>query len=179
VRADARRNRALVLEAAIAAFAELGLAVPVHEIARRAGVGTGTVSRHFPTKDDLYRAIVMQRIERLVERATELAGTRPPGVAFTEFFASMVRDGAFDQGLADALTGVGFDVGAAAVTAEQDFMSALRSLLEAAQRAGAVRADVDVDDVKALVTGCLARGRDDAARERMLAVAEAGLRPPA
>jgi AcrR family transcriptional regulator len=178
VRADAQRNRALVLDAAIAAFAAEGLAVPVHEIARRAGVSTGTVSRHFPTKDDLYLAIVMERVEQMVQRAGRLAGTLPAGEAFTEFFASMVRDGAVDQGLADALTGAGFDIGAAADTAEHDVMGALRGLLERAQQAGAVRQDVDVDDVKALVTGCLARGRDDAARDRMLAIAEAGLRPP-
>jgi AcrR family transcriptional regulator len=56
LRADARRNRARVLEAAAQVFAAEGLSVPVHEIARRAGVGTGTVSRHFPAKEDLYEA---------------------------------------------------------------------------------------------------------------------------
>jgi AcrR family transcriptional regulator len=176
MRADARRNRDLVLGAAIAAFATDGLAVPVHEIARRAGVSTGTVSRHFPTKDDLYRAIVMVRVEQMVALAGELAATLPPGEAFAQFFASMVRDGAVDQGLADALTGAGFDIEAAADTSAHDVLAALRDLLERAQRAGAVRADVDVQDVKALVTGCLARGRDEAARDRMLAIAAAGLR---
>lgn len=176
MRADARRNRALVLDAATAAFATDGLAVPVHEIARRAGVSTGTVSRHFPTKDDLYRAIVMERVGQLVERAARLAESLPPGGAFTEFFASMVRDGAVDQGLADALTGAGVDIVAEADRSGHDVGGALRSLLEGAQRAGAVRADVD--DVKALITGCPARGRDAVARDRMLAVAEAGLRAP-
>src|SRR5215471_15217834 len=72
-RADARRNRSRVLEAAIAAFAAEGLSVPVHEIARRAGVGTGTVSRHFPTKESLFEAVFLDRMERLADRAHVLA----------------------------------------------------------------------------------------------------------
>src|SRR4029450_9252658 len=67
--ADARRNRARVLEAAVAVFATEGLSVPVHEIARRAGVGTGTVSRHFPTKHALFQAIVTSRIHQCLNQS--------------------------------------------------------------------------------------------------------------
>jgi AcrR family transcriptional regulator len=179
-RADARRNRARVLEAAIDAFASEGLSVPVHEIARRAGVGTGTVSRHFPTKEGLFQAIVSSIAQRLVQRGRQLAATEDPGAAFFEFFTAMVEEGATNRGLADAFAGAGFDVEAAASRAEHDVMGALHDLLGRAQRAGAVRADVDAADVKALMVGCLARERptaDARARARMIAVVCEGLRP--
>src|SRR5690348_5744892 len=72
MRADGVRNRRKVLETAKAVFAAEGLSVPVAEIARRAGVGTGTVSRHFPTKEALYQAIVLEQVEALVARAAHL-----------------------------------------------------------------------------------------------------------
>lgn len=177
-RADARRNRALVLEAAIAAIAEAGLTVPVHEIARRAGVGTGTVSRHFPTKNDLFEAIVLERVERLLSQARELARTLPPGPAFFGFFAAWVREGTLNRGLSQALSGVGYDMEAAALRAGLDFHGALGDLLAAAQAAGAVRTDVEADDIKALMVGCcLARpDADGSARERMIRIVCDGLR---
>ena len=179
MRADARRNRALVLDAAIAAFAEAGLAVPVHEIARRAGVGTGTVSRHFPTKDALFEAIVLERVERLLARGRELAAGLEPGPAFFEFFADWVREGALNRGLAQALSGVGYDMEAAALRSGLDFGGALKQLLTAAQRAGSVHADIEVGDVKALMAGCLARSdADGPARERMIRIVCEGLRTP-
>ncbi|MFC7761813.1 TetR/AcrR family transcriptional regulator [Catellatospora bangladeshensis] len=78
LRADARRNRAKVLQVAYEVFAAEGLGVPIDEIARRAGVGAGTVYRHFPTKEALYRAIVVDRVEHLVATARELAATQAP-----------------------------------------------------------------------------------------------------
>jgi AcrR family transcriptional regulator len=179
VRADARRNREKVLRVAIEVFAAEGLSVPVHEIARRAGVGTGTVSRHFPTKEALYHAIVLDRIERLVGTARELAADADPGAAFFEFFAVMVEAGATNRGLAEGLAGAGFDVEAAASGAEQDLMGVWRELLHRAQEAGAVRDGVDIADVKALMVGCLARdglGGDAATRRRMITLASDALR---
>lgn len=177
LRADARRNRSRVLEAAIAAFAAEGLSVPVHEIARRAGVGTGTVSRHFPTKESLFLAIVNSVAERLVERARQLAATEEPATALVEFLVAMVEEGAANRALSDAFVGAGFDVETAASGADFDVIGALGDLLVRAQRAGAVRSDVDTADLKALLVGCLARGRDDAAaRARMVAIVSRGLR---
>jgi AcrR family transcriptional regulator len=181
LRADARRNRARVLEVAIVVFAEEGLSVPIHEIARRAGVGTGTVSRHFPTKEALFEAIVLDRVERLVSQARTLATAEAPGAAFFEFFSIMVAEGATNRGLAEAFAGAGFDMEAAASRAGYDVMGALRELLTDAQRTGAVRDDIDAADVKALMVGCLARERDAtdaAARGRMIAIVRGGLRPP-
>ena len=90
LRADARRNRAKVLAAAEEVFASEGLAVPIDEVARRAGVGVGTVYRHFPTKEALFEAIVVARLEALVERAEELATSDDPGTAMFTFISELV-----------------------------------------------------------------------------------------
>ncbi|WP_220448263.1 TetR/AcrR family transcriptional regulator [Nonomuraea diastatica] len=145
----------------------------------RAGVSTGTFSRHFPTKEELFRAVVLNRIGQLVQRADELAAGNDPATAFFTFFAVLVEDGAADHSVGDAISSAGFDIQAAASTANRDFGNALRGLLASAQQAGAVRRDVDIDDVKALVVGCLGRerdGLDDAARQRMNSVVCDGLR---
>ncbi|TDT98646.1 TetR family transcriptional regulator [Streptomyces sp. 846.5] len=165
-RADARRNRARVLEVAAEVFATEGLSVPVHEIARRAGVGTGTVSRHFPTKQELFAAILLQRLDQLTRQAEALAEEQEPGAAFFTCFATLIREGAANRGLAEALAGAGYDLESAAVSAGYDVTGGLSTLLARAQEAGAVRPDVDYADVKALMTGCLTRtgsGTDAAA----------------
>ena len=180
-RADAQRNRARVLDVAAQVFAEEGLSVPVHEIARRAGVGTGTVSRHFPHKQDLFAAILLTRLEELIARADALAGQEDPGTAFFALLTTLVREGATHRGLAEALAGAGYDLEAAAEEAGYDVTAGLQGLLERAQAAGAVRDDIDYADVKALMTGCLTRaeGRGDAdlaALERVTAIVCDGLR---
>jgi AcrR family transcriptional regulator len=180
LRADARRNRARVLEVAASTFAAEGLSVPVHEIARRAGVGTGTVSRHFPAKEDLFAAILLSRMEQLARRADTVARAEDPGAAFFMFFGTLVREGAANRGLAEALAGAGYDIESAGVRAGFDVSGRLRDLLERAQRAGTVRAGVEFADVKALLAGCLAReGADGAALDRIISVVCDGLRPPA
>jgi len=180
MRADARRNRALVLRVAAEAFATDGLSVPVHEIARRAGVGTGTVSRHFPTKDALIEAIVADRLEWLAEQATALAAAHDPGEAFFGYLDLLVTEGSANRGLIEALTGRELELEATFTRVMGDLVDGLRTLVTAAQAAGAVRADVDVADVKALMAGCLTREGDKVdpdARRRMLAIVRAGLRP--
>jgi AcrR family transcriptional regulator len=179
LRADARRNRARILEVAVEAFASDGLSVPVQEIARRAGVGTGTVSRHFPTKESLFEAILLSWAGKLVDEAARLARSGDPGAAFFEFFSLVIAEGTANLGMAEALAGAGFDLEANARRGGLDVMGALNDLLARAQRAGAVRADVDAMDVKALITGCLARSpmtADLAARDRMISIARQGLR---
>ena len=179
LRADAARNRARVLEVAYDTFAAEGLAVPIDEIARRAGVGAGTVYRHFPTKEDLYRAVVENRLRHIVDSGHALLTSAGPGRALFDFLRSMVLDwGATDQGLVDALAGVGVDINAAAPDAEEAFLGLLRDLLRAAQKAGAVRGDLDVPDVKALMVGAQAmQGYRRDAAERLTEVFLDGLRP--
>ena len=173
MRADAERNRAKVIEAAAAAFAEDGLSVSVAEIGRRAGVGTGTVSRHFPTKESLFQAIVLNRVAEIVADTSRMVAGTEPGAAFFAFFAYMVEQAAANRGLADALGGGGFDIEAAAAGSDHDLDGVEQRLLTAAQRSGAVRADVTQADVKALLGACLAAPD----RTRMVAIVTRGLRP--
>jgi AcrR family transcriptional regulator len=179
LRADAARNRARVLEVAYETFAADGLGVPIDEIARRAGVGAGTVYRHFPTKEDLYRAVIADRLSRIVDDGRSLLTSEDPGEALFTFLRSMVLDwGATDQGLVDALAGVGIDIKEAVPDAEEAFLGLLGALLRAAQKAGTARRDVDVPDVKAMVVGAQAMQayRPDTA-ERLIEVVLDGLRP--
>ena len=137
LRADAARNRARVLEVAYETFAAEGLSVPIDEIARRAGVGAGTVYRHFPTKEDLYRAVVEDRIASIVERGSRAADRRGSGEALFTFLRSMVLQwGATDRGLADALAGVGIDIEAAMPEVEDGSSDMLADLLRAGAEGG-------------------------------------------
>jgi AcrR family transcriptional regulator len=179
LRADAARNRARVLEVAYESFAAEGLSVPIDEIARRAEVGAGTVYRHFPTKEDLFRAVVDSRIQHIIDQGRALLDHPGPGQALFAFLRSMVLDwGATDQGLVDALAGLGIDVDSVAPDADDAFRGLLGELLVAAQRAGTVRPDVDVPEIKALMVGCQAmHGYDQARAERVTDVVIDGLRP--
>jgi len=179
LRADAARNRARVLETAYETFAAEGLSVPIDEIARRAGVGAGTVYRHFPTKEDLFMAVVDSRLRHIIAAGHALLDDPGPAEALFTFLRSMVLDfGATDQGLVDALAGMGIDIDSAAPHAEEAFRELLGDLLRAAQRAGTVRPDVDVPEVKALLVGCQAmQGYDQARAERVTNVVIDGLRP--
>ncbi len=178
LRADAARNRARVLEVAYETFAAVGLSVPIDEIARRAGVGAGTVYRHFPTKEDLFRAVVEDRIARIVDEGSALTDGEEPGTALFTFLRSMVLQwGATDKGLTDALAGSGIDIETAMPETEGAFLSVLGKLLKAAQDAGAVRPDLDVLDVKAILVGCLAmQAASPDGAERLTEVVLDGLR---
>ena len=179
LRADAARNHARVLETAYQTFAAEGLSVPIDEIARRAGVGAGTVYRHFPTKEDLFRAVVDSRIRRIITEGRALLDQPGPGEALFAFLRSMVLDwGATDQGLVEALAGLGIDVDSVAPDADAAFRGLLGELLTAAQQAGTVRSDVDVAEIKTLMVGCQAmQGYDKARAERVTDVVIDGLRP--
>src|ERR1700733_15507536 len=92
LRADAQRNRLRVLEAAEAVFASEGISVPVDVIAEKAGVGVGTLYRHFPTKEKLFEAILIQRLEELVTDARARLGAEDPGSAFFGFLEHLVEE---------------------------------------------------------------------------------------
>ncbi len=111
-RADARRNRALVLQAARSAFEERGLGAPLGEIARRAGVGAGTVYRHFPSKEALFRASIEDRLRLFTDTARDLADAEDPGGVFYRFLAAVVRLAARNKALCDALEAASAAAGA-------------------------------------------------------------------
>ncbi len=176
MRADAARNRLRLLAVAYETFAAEGLAVPIDEIARRAGVGPGTIYRHFPTKEALFRAVIEDRVRSIVAQARALLAA-DPGTALFDFLREMVRTAATDHGMADALAGYGVDIDAAAPGAEAAFLELLDDLLTAAQRAGSVRADVGAAEVKALLMVCKSTQEfGDGVADRVAEVIVDGLR---
>jgi AcrR family transcriptional regulator len=169
VRADAVRNRQRVLDAAQAAFANEGLAVPIDEIARRAGVGAGTVYRHFPTKEALYEAILLDHVERLAAEAMSQSLSPDPGRALFDFLAVMIERGGGNRALAEALVGAGVDVHAKLASATRSLYARLDDLLAVGQRHGAVRADVTPAELHALLHAVhLAAEREGGGSERAL-----------
>ena len=177
-RADARRNIERVLRAAEEAFATEGLAVPIDEIATRAGVGVGTVYRHFPTKEALFHAVVMVRLEELVERARQLSEAADAGAALFTFVAELVDLAVQKRDLIDELAQEGLDDEAhAAIKAE--LQQAFDVLLRRAQAAGAVRCDIGSADITALLMGtCMVADRRGGreATSRLVGVICDGLR---
>jgi AcrR family transcriptional regulator len=150
LRADAARNRALILDAARAAFADGGLDVGVEEIARRAGVGKGTLYRRFPTKEALVRAIfddILADYERLVAAC---ADEGDPGEAFARFLDGAARMQASNQGFYDV---VAQRLGASALTDEQRrrFIGAAALPLRRAQAEGRVRGDLVPEDIQLML----------------------------
>nr|WP_062336615.1 TetR/AcrR family transcriptional regulator [Herbidospora sakaeratensis] len=177
LRADAARNRARVLRVAYETFAEEGANVPIDEIARRAGVGAGTIYRHFPTKESLFQAIVADRLRQVVEHTREQAAA-DPGEGLFAFLFHLAEQGATDLGLTEAFAGVGVDLATSLPEAEREFTGLMAGLLAQAQRAGTVRRDVDVDDVRTLIVGLQAMRRFRGERaDRLYPVIRAGLSP--
>jgi AcrR family transcriptional regulator len=152
-RADAVRNRVAVLRAAADIFAAKGAALSTEEVARAAGVGVGTVFRHFPTKEALLEALYRDRLDRTAERARALAQAPDPGAAFFEFLNETVLGSDAKIALADALADAGIDIRAGAAAAGHDLSAALAVLLTRAQRAGAVRDDVRLPELTAVLFG--------------------------
>ena len=179
LRADALSNRARVLDAAEEVFGRGGESASTEEVARIAGVGIGTVFRHFPTKAALLEAVLARRFGRLRDKAVELAAGDEPGRAFFDFFAHMVADAAGKIAIAEALADAGGDPPGLAVKASGDLKQAFGVLLARAQQAGAVRPDVELPEVYALVIGASRAaafgGLSEDVRTRALAVIFDGL----
>ena len=155
LRADAARNRARVLTAAGDAVAAKGTAVSTEEIARAAGVGIGTVFRHFPTKEALLEAVFVERLTRFAAEADELAAGTDPRAALFEVLTRAVDTYATKHAIADALSAAGVDATPLASLAGRTLLATLGRLLAAAQEAGTVRADIRPDDLIALLVGTL------------------------
>jgi AcrR family transcriptional regulator len=152
LRADARRNRERVLRAAREAFAGEGLGVPLDEIARRAGVGPGTVHRHFPAKEALYLAVATDMLRGLVAEAAALAAADDPGALFT-LLTRMVVTGAENAAVKSALEAAEYDLRTASPDVAADLTAHVTGLLRRAQEAGVARSDVTAAEALALVAG--------------------------
>jgi AcrR family transcriptional regulator len=174
-----------VLEAADAVFASKGPSASTEEVAERAGVAIGTVFRHFPTKRALLEAVIVDRLRRLADQAATLADADDPGAAFFAFFDHWVELAATKHALAEGLADAGVNVKAVESCHAQvvgDLHRAVETLLTRAQRAGAVRDDIRIRELIALLIGA-SRAAEHAAQDtelqtRTLAVVFDGLRPP-
>ncbi len=178
VRADARRNVDALLRAAMAAFTESGVDAPVRAIAARAGVGVGTVYRHFPQRSDLIKAIIRREVDACVEAASRLAATHEPAEALASWMQCLVDLVATKRGLGAALHS-----GDPAYQSLPDYVlgqltPTLRGLLDAAAAAGAIRAEVDADELllAGLRLAMPASDGDTAQARRMVALLIDGLR---
>jgi AcrR family transcriptional regulator len=153
LRADARQNNARLIAAATAAFADRGAEAPLEDIARRAGVGIGTLYRHFPTRLDLQAAVFRSQVGAVCGEGEALAAAVSPGEAFAGWLRALSGYLVTKRGLSHALI--------EAVGVESELISscwvAMRQtterLLSAAQQAGVIRPDVDATDVMRLVHG--------------------------
>jgi AcrR family transcriptional regulator len=180
LRADAARNRARVLAAAEELFAEVGVDAQLLDIAKRAGVGAGTVYRHFPTKDVLFAEVLSARMSDLLDQADALSADSSPGGAFYTFWALATEQAQRNAAICHAfISSTGQELpGSGELRAR--FQSTLARLLAAAQTDGSVRTDVDVKDVTALLSASvLAQQRRGDTRQpgRLVNIIASGLRP--
>jgi len=147
MRADARRNRDKLIAAAKDLFAETGADVTLDAVARRAGVGAGTLYRHFPTREALVEAAYRSEVAELSAAADDLLATRPPDVALAEWMDRFVAYAATKRGMRAALQSVvasGSDVFA---DARRQNLRTISTLLAAGAEAGTIRRDVEAEDV--------------------------------
>jgi AcrR family transcriptional regulator len=154
VRADARRNRERIVEAARAAFAEEGRDAQIDDIARRAEVGVGTVYRHFPTKDALVGELIRLKLTALRDRARgKLAEGGDPGEAFRSFLREQAEVIAKDASLQQMLWAETEEALVPVASLYAEVGEAVGELIARAQGAGAIRADLEVDDVRTFMCG--------------------------
>lgn len=183
MRADARRNYERLLTAAGATFAERGADdASLEEIARRAGVGIGTLYRHFPTRQALLEAVYRDQVDALGARAAELGTADSPGAALAEWVRAIVVFSKAKRSLTIALLEV-LDKDSELLSASRTVLcDATDALLERAQQAGVARADVRGTDVLRLAHGLSMAadiGSDPGQADRMLALVLDGLIRPA
>ena len=175
-RADALRNYEKLVAAAREAFTEADRSASLEDIARRAGVGIGTLYRNFPTRTDLVQAVYVDEVEALSRSAAEFAELEP-WEALTSWLQRFVGYVATKQALAEELFAVADRDSEVFQSCRGAFYAAGEPLLRRAQAAGAVRADVSIDDVVKMVGGIAKiQGTDPATVDRILSVALDGLR---
>ncbi|GAA5056363.1 TetR/AcrR family transcriptional regulator [Thermocatellispora tengchongensis] len=182
MRADARRNYDRILAAAAEAIAEDGADASLEEIARRAGVGSATLHRHFPARQQLLEAVFRDRVEALRATAADLATDPDPGRALETWLRTVTRHAVSNRGLAASLMHSPQDSDSAlGVSCRTMITNAGADLLARARRANAVRSDVSITDLLQLVNAIslVAEGEADGAAQadRLLSLALAGIHP--
>ena len=179
-RADARRNHDRLLAAAREAFTEQGVEASLDDIARRTGVGPGTLYRHFPTREALLAAVYRDDVEALAARAEEMARAYPPAEALAAWLRLQLDYIKYKRGLGAAVKAM---LGRDSETlnfCREVMRAALDRLLVAAQEVDAIRGDVDAGDVLRLVHGVgMASEPVPDQADRLLSLVLDGLRPQA
>ncbi|WET82974.1 TetR/AcrR family transcriptional regulator [Amycolatopsis sp. QT-25] len=181
LRADARRNRTRVLEAAERVFTAKGTSAPTEEVAREAGVGVGTVFRHFPTKEALLEAVLFARLHRFVDEAeaTVAADSPDPGAAFFGFLIGWIEMSGAKNAYFEALSAAGVSIPSTGSVIGVRLKDALGVLLSRAQSTGDVREDLSVDELIPVIIGT-AKAAEHAGpelRTRTTCILFDGLRP--
>ena len=176
-RRDARRNRELLVKAARSCFARDGLDAGIDEIARTAGVGVGTVYRHFPNKDDLIEALATERFERLRDLAQEALAEPDPWKSFEFFMRASAKIQTDDRALSEILTSRPETMMRAATSV--DMLGLVDQILSRAQRAGVVRGDAEPRDVPMIMCALAGTFRNPHGdSERFMGIVLDGLRAP-
>ena len=181
LRADARRNREKVLRAAREAFAVSGYGVPLDEIAALAGVGPGTVYRHFPTKEALLAAIIARRTEGLADLARAAERVEEPGEAFETLLRSYLESAAEDVAFQFAVLGSRDRRQSGPTVEKAEFRAIVTRIMDRAIAAGALRADLTIADFPLIACGVLSvmyykPGGDEEGWRRYLDLVLDGLR---
>ena len=176
VRADAQRNIEALLRSAKAAFSASGVDAPVREIAEKAGVGIGTVYRHFPQRSDLIAAVFRHEIDACADVAPILADEHEPFEALANWLQHYAAFLATKRGLATALHSGDPAFDTLPGYFEQRLRPAFRTLLETAVAAGEVRADIEPDELLRAVASLCMPAQDDGHARRMVALLVDGLR---
>jgi AcrR family transcriptional regulator len=183
LRADARRNRDRLVAAATAAFAAADASVPLEDIARAAGVGIGTLYRNFPTREALIEAVYATELDEITRSAAVLLTELPPDAALRAWMDRYARFAELKQrGLIDTLRAGWASGRIATPTTRERVTGAIATMLTAGAEAGVLRADVDPDDVTALLLGAFVLTAPNSTREqtsRLLDLILAALRPAA
>ena len=179
MRADARRNRDKLIAAAKDLFAETGTDVSLDAVARRAGVGPGTLYRHFPTRESLVDAVYRDQVARLTDGARELLAQLPPPAAlrrWMELFGDWI---ATKNGMLDTLLAMIESGEIAHAQTQTELLAAIDEILNAGRVTGELRADVTAEDIAASLIGIFTVARppeNDARASRLLNILMDGLR---
>jgi AcrR family transcriptional regulator len=179
-RADSLRNREQLLEAAKAAFTAVGADVPLEEIAQRAGLGIGTLYRHFPTRDALMAAVYRREVEQLSASAESLLADRPAGEALKAWLHLLVDYMATKRVIASALRASPGEGSALYASSGAAITQAMNRLSQAAIDSGDIRGDLGPDDLYRMIVG-LSHGYDrpdwEPSARRLIDILMAGLKP--
>jgi AcrR family transcriptional regulator len=179
LRADARRNIETLLETAMQVFATSGVDAPAREIADKAGVGVGTLYRHFPQRADLVVAVFRNEVDACADAAPLLAADHEPGAALHRWLERYIDFIAAKRGLSSALHSGNPAFESLPIYFQEKLRPALQSLLEGAAKTGKVRADIDPAELLLAVARLCApndRGGIDEQSRRMVALLIDGLR---